>query len=98
MMVPFPIGNDLEIMKNDDYIFGCVEEIKKKLSGLYVVNKFTFYYATKEKIIEYISADYNEYNDESFYLEDNTYVGINFKMSKENILVVYLIYSSAESI
>lgn len=95
LMVPFPLMNDLEKMKHDDYLNEGIEEVKKKVLGRYNVTKFTFYFATKENILEYILNCDNDDYCESFYIEENTYIGINFKMSKENILGVYFLYASS---
>jgi hypothetical protein len=110
LMIPFPEDNDLGEIKSYKYIYECIEEIKKVTNGKFIINGFHVFTATIEKIIKYMSL--NEYNDndkdndnyndnennydESFYLEDDKYIGINFKLINNNTYAFY--YLSADSV
>ena len=93
LMIPFPEENDLDKIQDDDYLYGCIEEIKKKIDGKLLLNKFHVDVTTKENVIEYMSL--NDSEDEPFYYEENKYIGINFKDINEDYYVIYFLYAVA---
>jgi len=96
LMIPFPEENDLEKMKNDDYLNICIEEIKKNVNLEYNVNKFHLYTTSRKNVMKCLKdfdGTFSADSSDSFYCEENHYVGINFKVSKEGVIVIYYLYA-----
>ena len=92
LMIPFPAENDVESMRNDDYLYACIDKIKKKIKGKYSVNKFHVDTAEKENVINYISSNYiNKVKD--FYPGGDCFIGINFKLAECGTFVIYFLYA-----
>jgi hypothetical protein len=94
LIIPFPDDDiNLEKIQDDDYINEKIEEIKTKISGKYFIKKFHIDTATKEDVIKFISCDNNDCGNDSFYLEENVYIGINFKLINNDYYVIYFLYA-----
>ena len=98
LMIPFPEENDLDKIQNDEYLNKCIKEINEKFDGKLFVNKFHMNITSKENVIEFISYKDNEDKiNESFYFEENCYIGINIKIINDNTYVVYFLYAFEEA-
>ena len=96
LKVPFPEENDLDKIQDDDYLYDCIEKIKKKVSGKLLVNKFHVDVTTIENVIEFTSLkDSEDDKEDTFYLEENKYIGINFKVVNDDYYVIYFLYAVA---
>lgn len=98
LMIPFPEDNDFDKTNCNDYLKKCIEEIKLKVKGKYLINKSQVYETTRKEAIGYLinssnNDNYKNSNDDSFYLEDNKYIGINFKNIKDDTYVIYFLYA-----
>ena len=95
LMIPFSEKDDLKKIQDRDYIQGLIKEIQQRLRGKYLIIDSYFDIASKENIIKYMSSFYIEenYNNNSFYLEDNIYVGINFKIIDCDTFIIYYLYA-----
>jgi hypothetical protein len=103
LMIPFPNiteENDLEKISNNDYLNNIIREIKRKLEGKYLIKKCEVYFNTKENILKIMSDEdinNNNINNNIIIINNNykevKYIGINFKMIKENIYVIYFLFA-----
>ena len=88
--------NDLEKVQDKSYINGCIEEIKKKFDGKILVNKFHIDITEKINVIEFMTfKDLDDDLEDPFYFEENTYIGINFKVINDDTYVIYFLYAVA---
>jgi hypothetical protein len=97
LIIPFPLEDNLEKIKSSKYIFECIEEIKENILGKYFIKGFQVYTASKENMNNYMSSNNIENNDNninrSFYFEEDSYIGINFKLINNDTYIIYFLHA-----
>jgi hypothetical protein len=94
LILPFPDENDLEKIQDDNYIKERIEEIKNRLGYKFLIYKFHIDTSTKEEVNKFLSCKIdNEKNNDSFYFDENIYIGINFKLINHDTYVIYFLYA-----
>lgn len=94
---PFP-KDDLKMIDNEDFIDFCINEIKNKVSGRYIMVAFNYYVSFIDieplAVLHFLDdCDENKIIQKAILSPDVKYVGINFCKIKEGLYIVYYVYA-----